>query len=165
MRQGCRPSKRFAFGARPAQSGLRALDQEIAFEFGDSGNDLHRHPTGRTGEVHPTQGEAVNPDADRCQRIDGASNIHGIAAETVELGDDEYVTGFQSIDQAPERRSLHCRRAAGDGFGNNLARLDGEAGGFHLAYLVLGGLTDGGDTGVEESAGHGVVRSSETDAP
>lgn len=46
--------------------------------------------------------------------------------------------------QALEGWSLHRRRAAGD----DSTRLDGEAGGLHLANLVLGGLTNCGDTGV-----------------
>ena len=50
------------------------------------------------------------------------------------------------------RLVAHRRRAARAGS----TRLDGESGGLHLANFVLGGLTDGGDTGVEESACHGL---------
>jgi len=50
--------------------------------------------------------------------------------------------------------ALLNRRAAGHGFGDDAARLDLEAGGLDLAYLVFGGLADRADTDVGERAGH-----------
>lgn len=146
--QACRSAESLPRVARAAQSRLGTLHQKIAFEFGR--DHLHGHPPGRAGQIDTAQSEAVNPNADRSQRIDGAANIHGISTQAIELGNDQNVIRFQSIDQTPEGRSLHGRRTAGNGLGDGPARLNGEASGLHLGDLVFGGLAGGGDAGVEE---------------
>ncbi|HQT84949.1 MAG TPA: hypothetical protein PLZ81_08795 [Acidiphilium rubrum] len=49
----------------------------------------------------------MNPSTNRGQSRDRRANIHGVSTEAVEPGDDEYITGFQSIDQAAESWPLH----------------------------------------------------------
>ena len=95
--------------------------------------------------------QEVNLDAERVELIDSLPHIHGVAAEPVELGDDENVALLQPIDQPGEARPLGGRDRPGDGFGDDTARLDLETGGADLAELVVGGLLDGRDASVSEN--------------
>jgi hypothetical protein len=80
----------------------------------------------------------MNPNVECCEHIDRGADIHGVAAQAVELGDNQNIIGFEPVDQAVEGRALHCRRTAGDGLGDDAGGLDGEAGAPDLGNLVLG---------------------------
>jgi hypothetical protein len=155
LREARRPSKRLTFGFCSAQAGLRALDQEIAFELGHGVDDGHRQLAGRTGEIDPAQGKAMNPDSDIGELGDGAADIHGVAAEAIKLGDHQHVAGFEFVEKAGEPAALGGGDAPRDRLGDDPARFDIEAGGRDLLDLVLGRLTGGRDTYIGEGTRHG----------
>lgn len=70
----------------------------------------------------------------------GAADVHGVAAEAVELGNDEDVLRLQPIEQTRKPAALGSGNTTGDGLGDNAARLDSEAGGLDLLELVVGRL-------------------------
>jgi hypothetical protein len=65
------------------------------------------------------------------------------------------VAGLEPVEQAGEPGAPGGGDAAGDGLGDDAARLDPKAGGLDLAELVVGGLASGGDAEVGEGARHG----------
>jgi len=85
----------------------------------------------------------------------GRAHVHGIAAESVELGDDQHVAGLQPVGQAREASALGDGDAAGDGLGHDPAGLDAETRGLDFLSLVVSGLTEGGDANVGEGARYG----------
>lgn len=154
--QARRSAKFLAGPTRPAQPGLGALNHKVTLEFGDGRDDLHRHSPRRTGQVDTAQGEAVNPHADRVKGVDRGANIHRITTKTVELGDDENVISFQSIDEAAEGWSLHRGYTTRDRVGHDTRGLDGKPGRLGFGNQVRGSLTKGRYAGVDEGTGHRV---------
>lgn len=83
---------------------------------------------------------------------DGAGHIHCVAAEPVELGDDEDVAILQPVKQPGKALALFRRNRPGDGFGDDPPRLRCKASGFDLVLLVVGRLVDGRHTQIGKGA-------------
>ncbi|ALX43372.1 hypothetical protein AQ610_13855 [Burkholderia humptydooensis] len=67
---------------------MRSFDQQVAFKFGNGVQYLHRHSSGRAGEVDAAEREAMNPDAAFCQSFNSCADVHRIPAKSVELRHD-----------------------------------------------------------------------------
>ena len=61
-----------------------------------------------------------------------AAHVHNIAAEPIEFGDNQHVTGFEAIEEAREPAALCGSDIAGDCLGDHTPGLDLEAGGREL---------------------------------
>lgn len=158
-----RPAEPPAFRPRSAQPGLGPLDQEIALEFRDRVDHGHRQLARRTRQVDPTQRQAVDPHAEFLELGDGRTHVHGIAAESVELGHHQNVARLEPVEQAGEPAALPDRGGSRDGLGHEAARLDGEPSGLDLGELIVGGLAGGRDAEVSEGARHEAVLSENLD--
>lgn len=154
LRQARGASKHPPLGLRAGETGLGALNQQIALEFGDGVDDVHRQLAGRAGKVDPAEGETVHPDADLGELGHRAADVHGIAAESVELGDHQHVVRLKPVHQPSELFALNGGDATGDGFGHNSPGLDLEPRRLDLLNLVLGRLADGRDADVGKGAWH-----------
>ena len=134
MRESARSAESFSFRFGSRQTRLGSLDEQIAFKLGDGGDNLHRHLSRRAREVGPAKGKAMNANAEPGQSVDGGAHIHGVAAQAIELGDDQNISGLQLVHEADETAPLRGGDAAGDSFGDDAARLDIEARGFDFPY-------------------------------
>ena len=121
---------------------MGSLNEEIALKFGDSGDNLHRHLPCCAREVGAAKGEAMNANAETGQSVDGGAHVHGVAAQTIELGDNQNVSRLQLVHKAYKTAPLSSGDAAGDGFGDDAARFDRKARRFDFTYLVFGSLPD-----------------------
>jgi len=126
------PADGFALRPRTAQPGLGAFDQQVAFELGDRVDDAHRQLARWRGEIDAAQRQAMDADAHPIKIGDGAGNVHRVATEAVELGDDEHVAVFEPVEQPGKALALLGRDRPGDGFGDHPPRLCHEAGGLDL---------------------------------
>ena len=117
-------------------------------------DDIHGHLAGGAGEVHSTEREAVNANTEFLQSGDSCADIDGITPQTVEFGHDQHVAGFEFIHEADEPAALRDGDAAGDGFGDDAARFDGETGSLDFPDLVFGRLAGRGHTDIGKGAGH-----------
>ena len=85
-------------GLGPAQARLGA-DEQVALELGNGVDDAHRQLSTRAGKIDPAQREAVNPHAEIGEFRHGGADIHGVAAEAIELGHNEHVAGLEPIHE------------------------------------------------------------------
>ncbi|MBB4200138.1 hypothetical protein GGD83_003965 [Rhodoblastus sphagnicola] len=154
MRQSAGPANGLSFRLGARQASLGSLDQQIALKFGDGGDNLHGHLPRRACEVGAAKGKTVNANAERGQSIDGGPHVHGVAAQTIKLCDDENVSGLQLVQETNEASPLRSGSAARDCLGNDAARLDGEAGGVDFVELIFGRLPRRRDADVSEDARH-----------
>lgn len=120
-------------GRTPVTAGLGAFDQQIPLKLRDSVEDLHRHRTGRAGEIGTTRRETVDFHAYFREHLYGGADIDHV---TVELGDNENVPRFQTVHEFGKATALCDGGAAGNRLGDDPARLDLEAGGFDFLNLV-----------------------------
>ena len=104
-----RPSKLFALGLSPINPGLRSFNQQIALEFGHSCDNLHGHFSSWTGEINTTQGKAMHPHTAGRQLLDGCPNIHRIAPQAIELGDNQDIPRLQPVNQLNKAWPFFCR--------------------------------------------------------
>ncbi len=93
----------------------------------------------------------MKPYPEAGQGINGSPHVERAAAEPVEFCDNEHVTIFEAVEEAPELRPLTSRDAARDRFRDDPVRTNGEAGDLRLGDLILGGLLDRRDTGIQKS--------------
>src|SRR3954463_8640017 len=84
-----------------------------------------------------TSSSTAPPPAEPRQR---ASDIHGVATEPIELGDDQHVTDLEPIDESGEAGPLSDGDAPRDRLGDDATRLDLEAGRLDFGELVVDGL-------------------------
>src|SRR3954465_8119020 len=85
-------------------------------------------------DAHPKFGELCHCGAD----------IHHIAAEPIELGDHQHVTGFEAIKEAREPAPLRGSDISGYRLSDHTPGLDLEAGCRDLLQLVVRRLACGG---------------------
>src|SRR5208282_3496334 len=97
----------------------------------------------------------MHPHADLSELRHGAGYVHRIAAEPIELGDDQHVVEFEPIHEAIEAAALAGGDASGNRLGDDAPRLDLEACGLNLQHLIFRRLPEGGDSDIGEGAGHG----------
>jgi hypothetical protein len=67
---------------------LGTLDQQIAFELRNCGEDRHGHPPRRAGEINPAQGQTMYSHVVRSEALNRSPNIHGVATKSIQLGHD-----------------------------------------------------------------------------
>ncbi len=101
----------------------------------------------------------MDPDTQIGELGHSAADVHGVAAEAVELGDHQHVPGLKSIEKTNETSALACRDIPGDRFVDHAPRLDLEASSLDFLQLIIGGLAGGGHANVSESACHGQILS------
>ncbi len=152
--QALRPTQHLPLGLCTGQSGLGPLDQQVALKLSYRGYDAHRHFSGWACKIDTAQRQAMHADPQPGQSLDGRSHVHGIAAEPVELGHHQDVTGFQFVQQLPEASALRRRHRPGDGLLNRSLRFDVKAGGGDLLDLVVGVLLGGRNPAVGKNSGH-----------
>jgi hypothetical protein len=104
--QGGATAGLLAFRPCPLQPRLSALNQKIALELGDGGQDVHRHAPGRAGHVGASELKAMHLDADRGELVDGRDHVNHVPSQAIQLADDEDVAAFETIEQALEALSL-----------------------------------------------------------
>ena len=122
-----RPAGMPALGHGTAQAGLGALDEEIALEFSHRIDHVHGELARGAGEIDTAERQAVNPDAGFGEACHRGGDIHGVAPEAVELGDDQDISGLEPVGEPCEFRSLADGDTSRDGFGDDAVRLDPEA--------------------------------------
>lgn len=83
------------------ESGLGAFADEVAFEFGDAGEDMEDELSAGCGGVDAF-GEAGELDLEFVQAVDQVDEVLDAAAEAVEFPDDDLVAGAQLVDHALE---------------------------------------------------------------
>lgn len=86
------------------------------------------------------------------QPFHSAPNVIRVAAQPVQLGNQQDVSFLQSIHQPCEEFALHSGDRAGDCLGKHSLRLNGEPCGADLSYLVVGSLVGGADPVVFEGS-------------
>ena len=101
----------------------------------------------------------MKPDTEAGEDIDGGPHVERAAAQPVELCDNEHIPIFEAIEEAAELRPLASRDASRDCFHDDPVGADGEAGGLRLGDLILGGLLDRRDAGIQKYTGHGAIPS------
>ena len=135
---------------------MRPFNQEIPLELGDGIEHVHGHRAGRTGEVRAAERETIDAYAHFGKPPDGGADVDRVAAEAVELCDDENVAGLQLVHEPGKAAALRDGGTARNRLGDNPARLDMKAGGFDFLNLVFGGLSGRGDADIGKGAWHGV---------
>jgi hypothetical protein len=80
-------------------------------------------------------------------------DVQGIAAEAIELGNDQHVSSLEPFHQLHEAGTQLDRRAARNGFGHHAILVDLETAHLDLADLVLGRLAACGDADRGEGVG------------
>ncbi|KQY13100.1 hypothetical protein ASE23_21615 [Rhizobium sp. Root73] len=90
----------------------------------------------RASEISATEREAIDTHTHFGQHFHSDADIDGIAAETVEFGQDQDVLRFQPIHQLGKSSALRNDGAAGNCLGDETARLDLEAGGCDFLKLL-----------------------------
>src|SRR3954454_18790565 len=95
-------------------------------------------------DAHPKFGELCHCGAD----------IHHIAAEPIELGDHQHVTGFEAIKEAREPAPLRGSDISGCRLSDHTPGLDLEAGCRDLLQLVVRRLAGGGHAKIGKGARH-----------
>lgn len=76
---------------------MRAFNQQVLFKLSHSRNDLHGHLSGRAGEVHATQREAVYANTGCCQLLYGLSHVHCVTAQAIKFGHYQHIIIFHAI--------------------------------------------------------------------
>ena len=82
----------FACGFGTGDAGLGALNQEITLKLCHRIDDVDGHFSGRTGEIDPTGGEAMNTNANFFEFGYGGADIDGVPAKSVEPGDNQHIS-------------------------------------------------------------------------
>jgi hypothetical protein len=60
------------------------------------------HFPGCARKVHPAERVAMHPDARLCQDFDRGAHVHCVAAQAIQLGDDEHVILLHPVQQLGE---------------------------------------------------------------
>ncbi len=145
----CRwPPKRFSLRLGAFQTGLGALDQQIALELRNGVDHPHRQLARRAGQVNVAESEAVNTYAHLFQPGHGGADVDSIPAEPVQLGNDQHITPFHLVQQPAEPFATGDGHRPGYGFCDNAVRLHPETRRFNLLTLVFRSLLCGRDPGM-----------------
>ena len=78
---------------------MRARVQQVAFKLGDRGRHAHGHLAGRTRQIDSAERQAANADTLGGKPLNGRSHIHDIASKPVQLRRDQYIVGFEPVEQ------------------------------------------------------------------
>ena len=93
-RPGCLPSAM----ARRRPAWVRSM-RRSPLEFRHRIDHVHGELARRTGEIDTAERQAVNPDAGLGEACHRGSDIHGVAPEAVELGDDQDISGLEPVGE------------------------------------------------------------------
>ena len=116
-----------ALGHDAAEAGLGALYEEIPLELRHRIDHMLGELALRAGEIDAAERQALSPDARRIKfRLRGC-DIHGVPPETVELGDDQDITGLEPVGEPPKFQPIADGDAYPDGLGDDAVRLDPES--------------------------------------
>lgn len=143
-----------AVGLSAAKAGLGALYEEVALEFRHRIDHVHGELARRAGEIDTAERQAVNLDAGLGEACHRGGDIHGVAPEAVELGDDQDISGLEPVGEPCEFRPLADGDTSRDGFGDDAVRLDPEARSGDFLHLVFGCLLGCGDPEICEGSCH-----------
>ncbi len=125
-----------------------ALCVEITLEFRHRIDHVHGELARGAGEIDTAERQAVNLDASCIEGCHRGGDIHGVAPEAVELGDDQDISELEPVGEPCEFRPLADGEASGDGLGDDAVRFDPEARSRDFLHLVFGSLLRCGDPDV-----------------
>lgn len=108
-----RPARMPAFGHGPAKAGLGALYQQVPLELHHRIDHMHGELARSAGDADTAERQAVNTDAGRIKVRHRGGDIHSVATEVVELGDDQNIPGFEPVGEPPEFRPVADGDASG----------------------------------------------------
>jgi len=77
----------------------------------------------------------VDPDTQIGELGHSAADVHGVAAEAVELGYHQHVPGLEPIEETDEPSALARGHIPGNRFVDHASWLDLEAGGLNLSVV------------------------------
>src|SRR5579863_703575 len=134
-----------AAGARRSQSGHRALDDDVALELGEAGQNMEHQLPGRRGGVDRL-GEALEVDAPGTAGLRDLPEMDGGARKPVEFPEQEHVTASKEVKASSKCRplSVSTRGTVGEDFLGACF--------FERIELQLRVLVDRGNAGIGDDA-------------
>lgn len=116
---------------------------------------LHCHLVAcRAGVIDAALGETMHPDAGMFQLGHGATQVHHVAAQAVQLRDNKNINPFKAVKQLGEAWPLTGYTGVADGFFNHPLWLDCEASCDNLRKLVADVLVTGRHAAVGKCRAH-----------
>lgn len=151
------PAESFTIGLCARQPRVRPLNDQVAFELCNCGDDGHCHLARRAAEIHPAKREAMHADPDHIKVLHGLLYVDGIPSEPVQLRYKQHIVRFESVKQLGKPLPLGRGDAPANALLNDALAIDIKTRSRDLGDLIHCGLFDGADAGIQKRSAHGVL--------